>query len=159
MVEIELCKAIREFVAHAVKDLELPVQVKNDGGDEYFAHKVPKIVNGYLPPKRSQKEDDIPFIMVRPDAGTTADEETRVEVSIIFGAYSKTDDGYEHCMNMLTVVRTALLSMPFGVLAKRYILERELSWQNYPDHLDAYWQVDLKTVWRLRTVIPTNPEY
>ena len=38
MVEIELCKAIREFVAHAVKDLELPVQVKNDGGDEYFAH-------------------------------------------------------------------------------------------------------------------------
>ena len=80
-------------------------------------------------------------------------------MSIIFGAYSKTDDGYEHCMNMLTVVRTALLSMPFGVLAKRYILERELSWQNYPDHLDAYWQVDLKTVWRLRTVIPTNPEY
>lgn len=159
MVENELCRALRDFISGKVKHLELPKQVKDDGGDEYAEHKTAQVINGYLPPKRSGKIDDIPFIIVRPDSGTTNEEETKVEISIIFGAYSKSDDGFEHCMTMLATVRTALLSLPYGVLDDKYNFDRVVSWQNFPDHLDNYWQVDMKTTWTIRTPQPFNGEY
>ena len=51
MVENELCRALRDFISGKVKYLELPKQVKDDGGDEYAEHKTAQVINGYLPPK------------------------------------------------------------------------------------------------------------
>lgn len=145
MVELELCRALRSFIEDAVKDLILPVKDEEEG-------RTPTVFNGYLPAKKPGDRGDVekkyfPFILVRPDTGTSDRESTRVTVSLIFGAYSKDDSGYEHCMNMLTRVRNALMSMPFLTLAERYQLQDEISWENYPDQPWPYWQVDMKTQW------------
>lgn len=166
MVEIELCRALRAFIEDAVKDLQLPVeptaeQIQNGEAekaseDEYVFRRTPKVINGYLPPKRSQQVQDFPFIVVRPDEGDSDRESTRVTVSIIFGAYSQSGDGYEHCLNMMARVRNALMSMPFQTLDERYQLRDDISWQNFPDQPCPYWQIDMKTHWQVQAPQPLS---
>lgn len=164
MVEIELCRALRSFIEDAVKDLQLPAeptseQVKTGEAekaakDEYAFRRVPKVVNGYLPPKRSQQAQDFPFIVVRPDEGDADRESARVTVSIIFGAYSEAADGYEHCLNMMVRVRNALMALPCLTLDERYQLRETVSWQNFAEQPWPYWQIDMKTHWQVQSPQP-----
>ncbi len=171
MVELELCRALRSFITDAVKDLQLPVEPPQqilDADDypedeetpetppeepspteEYANCRTPTVINGYLPPKENDVDrgKDFPFIVVRPDEATSTRESTVATVSIIFGAYSQTSDGYEHCLNMMTRVRNALMSMPFLTLNERYILEDEVTWRNLSEQPYPYWQIDMTTKW------------
>ena len=158
MVEIELCRSLRAFIEDAVKDLYLPCAAEDDKASdwEYESRRVPRVINGYLPQKRSEAEDDFPFIVVRPDEATSTRESTSVTVSIIFGAYSESPDGYEHCLNMVSRVRTALMAMPFLRLDDRYILEDELSWSNFSEQAWPYWQVDMTTKWTFISPQPVS---
>lgn len=156
MVEIELCRALRAFIEDAVKDLVLPCAIEGDKepDHDYEASRVPTVFNGYLPPKRRTDKKDFPFIVVRPDQGESDRDSTRVTVSIIFGAYSETSDGYEHCLNMLSRVRGALMSMPTLTLAGKYQLREEISWSNFAEQPWPYWQIDMKTEWLFQSVQP-----
>ncbi len=154
MVELELCRALRAFIEDAVKDLVLPVKDEEEG-------RTPTVFNGYLPAKKPGDRGEVekkyfPFIVVRPDEGESDRDSTRVTVSIIFGAYSKEDDGYEHCLNMMTRVRDALMAMPFETLAGRYQLRDSITWANFPDQPWPYWQVDMKTQWLINSPQPVS---
>lgn len=142
MVENELMRALRDFIGETVAEMGLPTR----GGEE----RAPKIVNSYLPPKRSGPDDDFPFVVVRPDSGETTREETVVDVSIIVGCYSEDVDGHEWCFNVMTRIRDALAALPFGTLAQRYQLRAPLRWENLDDQPYPHWQVNLTTKWAFR---------
>jgi hypothetical protein len=55
MVENELTRAIRELVSEAVKNFALPT--KPERGFAEGELRAPKVVNGYLPPKRSGQDE------------------------------------------------------------------------------------------------------
>ena len=95
MVTNLLTKALRELCAQAVKDFVLPTK-------EGQNPRVPRIVNGFLPPKRSGNGelDDFPFVLVRPEAGTGERESEEIRVNIIVGCYSEEFDGYEYGINV-----------------------------------------------------------
>lgn len=127
---------------------------------EYAQCRTPKVFNGYLPPKHqdddAHESDDFPFIVVRPDEATSTRESTMVTVSIIFGAYSASSDGYEHCLNMASRVRQALMSMPFLTLDGRYQLRDEITWRNTAEQPWPFWQVDMTTHWLIISPQPVS---
>lgn len=145
MVENELCRAIRELVADAVKDFALPT--KPEARDAEGELRAPTVINGYLPPKRSGADNDFPFVVVRADEGTTDDEGTEVQVSIIVGAYTEEYDGHEYCLNVMNRIRTVLCSLPFGTLKNRYVLQLPVKWSGYAEQPWPYWQIDMTTTW------------
>lgn len=146
MIEQELARNLREFIKDAVKDLRLPVEREKKP-------RAPKIINGYLPPKRSEPGDDFPFVLVRPDAATSERDTTEVTVSIIIGCYAKENeyDGYEYCMNVMTRIRNALTSMKDGRLAEKYVLNFPIIWNNVPEQPWPKWQLDMETKWYFNT--------
>ena len=146
MIEQELARNLREFIKDAVKDLRLPVEFEKKA-------RAPKIINGYLPPKRAEKGDDYPFVLVRPDAATSERDTTEVTVSIIIGCYAKPEeyDGYEYCMNVMTRIRNALTSMKDGRLAEKYVLNFPIIWNNVPEQPWPQWQLEMETKWYFNT--------
>lgn len=148
MVEIFLTQAIREFVENAVKDFRFPVK----NGEA----RAPEIVNGYLPPKRTGKNDDFPFVVVYPASGEIERDATGTEIELIIGNYSAEYDGYEFCMNMLSRIRNALAMLPDNILAGKYQLLYPISWENIEEQPYPQWQMRIKTQWK--TVSP-QPEY
>lgn len=150
MVENELTRAIRSFIDDVVKNYVLPTK----SGET----RSPKVINGYLPPKRTGVADDFPFVLVRADEGTSDQEATEVKVSIIIGTYSADYDGHEYCLNILARIRTALASMPGLLLAKRYQLRLPITWSTYAEQPYPQWQLDMTTTWLIRTPEPGNEE-
>lgn len=146
MVEIELCKALRDFIDEAVEDFQLPVE---SGG-----MRAPTVVNGYLPPKRKGPDDDFPFVLVRPISGQIDAGETTTSVAIVIGCYSEEFDGHEHCLNVMSRIRNALCALPGSVLAKKYVLTRPVEWSLSEDQPYPLWQIDMTTTWQYRA-----PEY
>lgn len=145
MVENELCRAIRDLVADAVKDFALPVKAVGQNAEGEL--RAPTVINGYLPPKRAKAPDDFPFVVVRADEGTTDNEGTEVQVSIIVGSYTQEYDGHEYCLNVMTRIRTALCSLPSMTLKKRYVLQLPVKWSGYAEQPWPYWQIDMTTTW------------
>lgn len=140
MVVNELTRALREFIAEAVKEYLLPTK----NGDA----KAPTVVNGYLPPKRTNRDvDDFPFIVVRADAGSTDADNSLIDVSIIIGCYSQEFDGHEYCINVMSRINKALTSMTNGTLNDRYMLQYPLVWQMVEDQPYPQWQLDMSTKW------------
>lgn len=139
MVENELAKALRAFIAGVVKDYRLPVK----NGDM----RSPTVVNGFLPPKRSNVEDDFPFVLVRLASGQTSLEETRCVVEIIIGCYTTEFDGHEYCINVMERIKQALCEMPFGTLADKYQLRYPVKWELPDEQPYPQWQVGMTTEW------------
>lgn len=140
MVENELTRALMTCIESAVQDYRLPVK----SGEL----KAPKVLNGYLPPKRTNRdEDDFPFIIVRTESGVCDQDSTRTEVSIIIGCYSQEIIGHEYCINVMTRIKNAFMSLPNCTLAKRYILDFPIKWAMAPDQPYPQWQLDMQTTW------------
>lgn len=142
MVENELAKALRAFIADAVKDYRLPVKTGE--------MKAPTVVNGFLPPKRSTAEEDFPFVLVRLEKGATDLEETAVTAAIIIGCYTTEFDGHEHCINVMERIKQALCSMPYGTLASKYILRYPVKWELPDEQPYPQWQLGMTTEWAYR---------
>lgn len=146
MNENDLTEKLRDFLATVVADYRLPVK----NGEP----RSPTVLNGYLPPKRSGQNDDYPFVLVRPDSGQSEEEQTDVNVSIIIGCYTEEFDGYEYCLNIMQRIRTALCSLPNGILADKYVLDFPLKWENYPEQPYPLWQLDMDTKWAFNSPQP-----
>lgn len=144
MVEIELTKALRAFLEKVVCNFRLQTK----GGEEL---KPPKIVNGYLPPKRSGADDDFPFIIVRPAASNVEREAEQIKVNLIIGCYSEEYDGYEYCLNVLSRIKQELVKLPSETLAEKYQLNFPLSWSLEDEQPWPQWIVELETNWTFRS--------
>ena len=139
MIEQELVRALQEFLAEALKDFGMPTK---DG-----KLRAPKIIDGYLPPKRSGTDEDFPFVVVRADSGTADHNAANVEVTLIVGAYTEETNGYLYCLNVMTRIRNALLSLKNGCLADRFLLVGEFSWKNIEDQPWPQWNLFITTNW------------
>ena len=142
MIEQDLTKVLRLFIEDAIKDFRMPTKSG--------IARAPIVINGYLPPKRSGVEDEFPFVLVRPDKGSTDRDKTEVEISLIVGCYSEEFDGHEFCFNVMTRIRHALTSLYCGTLANKYQLQYPIEWENFDDQPWPQWQLDIKTKWAFR---------
>lgn len=142
MVETELLREIVKFVAETVAEMRLPVK----GGEP----RAPQVFGGYLPPKRSGKDDDFPFVIVRPVKGAIDDASTAT-VNLIIGCYDEDPAGYEHCLNVLARLRTAFCAR--GVLASRYTLQRPITWECAEEQPYPQWLLLMTTEWVYRAPV------
>ena len=144
MIENNLTKALIEKIKEVVKDFRMPVK---DG-----ERRCPTVLNGYLPPKRYDGTDeDYPFIVVRPDNGTSNRENTTMTVSIVVGCFTEDLNGFEDCIEVMTRIRAALASMPNGILDNRYILQYPITWDLLREQPYPQWQLNMETRWEYRT--------
>lgn len=142
MVTNFLTKALRELCEQAVKDFRLPTK---DGK----TLRAPRIVNGFLPPKRSGNGelDDFPFVLVRPEAGTTERGAEEIRVNIIVGCYSEEYDGYEYGVNVMERIKEKICTLPAETLAERYQMRYPIKWNMVPEQPWPQWQIDMETIW------------
>ena len=142
MVTNFLTKALRELCAQAVAEFRLPTK---DGK----TLRAPRIVNGFLPPKRSGNGelDDFPFVLVRPDAGTGDRESEEVRVNIIVGCYSEEYDGFEYGVNVIERIKEKICTLPAETLEKRYQMRYPIKWNMVPEQPWPQWQIDMETIW------------
>lgn len=135
-----LTKALREKIAEAVKDFRLPV--------ENGAERSPRILNGYIPPKQMQPDDDFPVVMVRADDGRVNIEDGTAEttVAIFIGCYFEGADGHEFCLNVMQRIAIALTTLPASTLDNRYILQ-SIDWKNIDDQPYPFWELQMSTKW------------
>lgn len=149
MIEQELVRALQEKLRVALKDFGLETKTGT--------LRPPKIVDGYLPPKRSGADDDFPFVLVRPDSGTANQDSVSVEVTIIVGCYTEETIGYLYCLNVMSRIRNALLSLEGGCLNNRYNLTGEFTWKNLDEQPWPQWNLYLTTNWVTRAPQFLNP--
>lgn len=140
MVTNFLTKALRELCEQAVKDFRLPTK---DGK----TLRAPRIVNGFLPPKRSTDVDDFPFVLVRPEQCTTDRESEEVRVNIIVGCYSEEYDGFEYGVNVVERIKEKICTLPAETLAQRYQMRYPVKWTMVPEQPWPQWQIDMETIW------------
>ena len=136
MVVNDFTDALKGRIAEAVKDLVLPV--KNG------KPRPPKVVEGYLPPKRSGADDDFPMVLVRPESGETEREENKISAVLIVGCWSEEFDGYKHCVNVMERIKSALATMENGTLADKYILQYPIKWKLAEEQPYPLWQLEME---------------
>ena len=143
MIENLLTEALRKKIEEAVKDFRLPV--------ENGEMRAPEVIDAYLPPKRSTKKDDFPFVIVRAEEGSDGRESADITVGIIIGCYSESDDGNKYCLNVKSRTSQALLTMENNILANKYVLQYPVEWTMVPSQPWPQWQLDMITKWSCNT--------
>lgn len=161
MNEIALAEALRERLTEIVELMQLPTDAGND------ALKAPRIVNGFIEPKRSRgnKEDDpdFPYIVVRPPMGRTdapPDNATTVQMNLIVGCHSEAFDGYEYCLHVMSEVRRGLMQQQTlnpGAIGSVFRLEYPFEWELPDDQPWPQFIMLVKTRWTIATPIE-NPD-
>lgn len=147
MVVNILTKAIRELCAKAVKDFRLPTKDAPGPGKKEKVLKAPQIINGFLPPKRANDNDDFPFVLVRPEQGTTDRGSEEIKVNIIIGCYSEEYDGFEFGINVMERIKAAISQLPAETLENRYQMRYPIKWSMANDQPYPQWQIDIETTW------------
>ena len=139
MIVSNLAKALRELTADVLKDLRLPVK----NGEP----RSPNIFNCYLPPKRSESDDDFPFVTVALDSGEIDTSYSAINVSFIIGCYTREYDGHEYCLTVFERLTRSLCGLPGGLLKGRYILHYPLKWELLQEQPYPQWQMRIETEW------------
>lgn len=146
MVVNEFTADLIAKVKDAVKDLLLPVQ-KGEA-------RPPKVVDGYLPPKRSGVDDDFPCVLVRPENGEAEREGAKVSALLIVGCWSEEFDGYKHCVNVMERIKNALSTMENGTLANKWILQYPIKWTLAEQQPYPFWQLEMELAFTCRAPQP-----
>lgn len=139
---IGLCEAIRERVAEATKNIRLET--------EHLEHPriAPQVINGFLPPKRTNDSPENPFIIVRPKDGAFNDlGNYYVNVRLIVGTYSEEFDGHEYALLVFQRITQSLREKP--TLNKRYTLEYPLTWDLFDEQQYPFWAIVGTTRWQV----------
>lgn len=156
MNDVHLCKALEKFLEAGLSDFLLPLEHKPD---EPTVFRAPKIIQGYLPPKKSKesKEDDFPFVLIRPDSGKTDADSCSADVSIVIGVWDGEFEGHLTALSLKEKVESLLLNLPNRTLGERFILETPVSWENSPAQAWPFWQIVMSTRWTFRAPEIVNP--
>lgn len=136
MVVNDFTDALIAKIADAVKDMRLPVK----NGEP----RPPKVIDGYLPPKRSGADDDFPLVIVRPEKGEVEERAANISAVIIIGCWSEEFDGYKHCVNVMERIKSALATMENGTLADKYILQYPIKWELASEQPYPLWQLEME---------------
>lgn len=159
MTEIILCQELRRLISAAVVEMSLHAP---DG-----SVCAPEVYSGFLPFRR-QDTEGFPFVVVRPVSSSMTESAITVEVQISIGCYyapasqpgaEETPDGYEESLVVAERIRQALVDLPNGMLAARFILEMPINISVPEDQAVPYWQVDMTTIWSMRAPKRTNVEF
>jgi hypothetical protein len=156
MQENLLCDALRSYIEMSLSSFKLEAVRKN--GEEPKLVQL-KLIDGYLPPKRSTSNEDHPFVLVRPDGATTDDGVTQAEVSIVIGVWQSEFNGHRDCISAMAKIRQALFELPARTLANRYQLNGPVVWENLAEQPWPYWQLNMKTTWLMRGPTTNEPYY
>lgn len=129
MTEIELCKQYRARLSEVLKDIYHPTDPSR-GREQQF--KAPEIINGFMPPKRSDNTPDFPMVIVRPSEGDTevqdgAQLQDIVTIKLLIGSYGESDDDYEYCLVILRNIINDLRSRP--TLNNMFKARPEIKWK------------------------------
>lgn len=159
MNEIALCDVLRQRLTTIVEQMQLPTDTDAN------TLKAPRIVNGYLEPKRSrgpkETEPDFPYIIVRPPNGNTQQDHTStVQVNLIIGCHSEEFDGYEYCLHVLSEVRRGLMEQPNlnpGAIGSVFRMEYPFEWEMPDDQPWPEFLILVKTRWTIATPLE-NPD-
>lgn len=152
MIESNLSIALGLYIEDALKEMRLPSKSK----DKDVTFRAPTVWQGYLPPKRSARDDDAPFVLVRVEDTTAERGQTNVTVAIIIGCHTTETDGYLQCLSIYQRIRRALIQLPCQTLDGRYQLGFPIKGNNVADQPYPYWQFEMTTNWILKTVEMTN---
>lgn len=121
----------------------------------------PKIINGWLPHKRSGGPDerDFPFIIVRPPKGLTSDQSnSEVSIQFLIGTYTEDYDGHMQNLQILARLRKAILGLPNLTLNNRHRVEYPLKWELPDDQPWPEWIMKVDTNWTVYTPQPAEHE-
>ncbi|MGN1149406.1 MAG: hypothetical protein ACI4SY_01730 [Sutterella sp.] len=144
MLETNLAFSLGVFLEDALKETRFPTKSGS-------VIRAPKVFNGYLPPKRSQLDDDFPFVIVRAEDGTSDRGQTTATVSLIIGCYSEETDGYAYCLEIMEKIRLALCQLECQTLDRRFQLEFPITWANVTEQPYPQWQLVMTTKWVFNT--------
>lgn len=152
MNDVHLCKALGKFLEAGLSDFLLPLEHKAD-------EPTVLIIQGYLPPKNSResKDDDFPFVLIRPDSGKTDADSCSTEVSIVIGVWDDAFEGHLTALTLKEKTEALLLNLPNRTLGERFILETPVSWENSPAQAWPFWQIVMSTRWTFRAPEIVNP--
>lgn len=141
-----LCAAVRERLKEVLKHNFL----ETDHVDA--PRRPPQIVNGFLPPKRTDGEPEFPFIIVRPASGVVPnDGYGRAKLRLIVGTFSEEYDGHEYAMQVFERSLRGLMERP--TLERRYTLEYPLAWELFDEQPYPFWQLVATTEWGVPTPV------
>lgn len=144
MTENHLTQELRALLEDALREFCYLAQDGNREGP-------PRIINGFLPPKKEPDGRDWPFVLIRPVEGSIDEEETTVSVQIIVGCWSREFEGYEYCLNVLSRIRNALTMLPARTLDYRFRLAFPIKWEFLSEQPYPSWTAVMTTDWILRT--------
>lgn len=144
MTENHLTQELRALLAETLKDFSYLAQ---DGTTEG----PPKVINGFLPPKKKPDNRDWPFVVVRPVEGSVGEEATTVSVQIIVGCWSEEFEGYEYSLNIMSRIRNALTTLPAQMLNRRFRLAFPVKWEFVNEQPYPSWVAVMTTDWIMRT--------
>lgn len=136
MTTVLLLKALKSFIVEKCTDYSLDTKV-----DSVFVP--PSVFLGFLPVKYA--EDKFPnFIILRPTEGEDSRDIATVKIKIIIGTYSKADEGFFDCLNILQRVRDKLFEQ--RIIDDRYRIEYPFTWQLFEDQPYPQWQVEATAI-------------
>ena len=166
MVINNLVDAVAKFCESTLAKLMQPAPDKiteiRPGSASY---KRISIFKGCLPPKRQSENDDYPFVLVVPSAGTVDREFAHATVNIYCGSWHDGNEGYAEVLNIVQRLLIALSEIESS-LDKRYIPEADVKWI-FPDAsaqagAPKMWQAMITTNWKYHTPsnnLPIKDEY
>ncbi|TGV00499.1 hypothetical protein EN829_057710 [Mesorhizobium sp. M00.F.Ca.ET.186.01.1.1] len=143
MTPVLLMHSLKAFLEEVVADVELT------SPKGIFAR--PQIFLEALPQRKADsQEEDYPFIIVRAAGGEDMEDGSTASLSLIFGTYSKDDDGFMDVLNIIECVRQALLKC--RVVGKSFRMELPLKWKLFDEQPYPAWVGEMNTMWTIPQV-------
>lgn len=156
MTEMELCEAVKAFVVEQMS------QISWEAKDGSMEQSEPKGIIGFYPPKRSNEEEDFPFVLVMPQSGSTTDAQTQSStLAIYIGARSESFEGYRYLFSAVENIRHELLRRPGNIICHNghtFQMQFPFTWE-YPDEQQyPFWFIKITTQWAMPVVQQEDPE-
>lgn len=156
MTENELLAAWRKRLKDEVlKDFYHPTDTSRGREQEF---KAPYVVDGWLPPKRSGNEQDVPYVIVRPSEGDTEEEDGRIQdlftSKLLIGSYGEGQHDHQYAMNIFTRIREDLRRRPTlknaaGVNAWK--CRPKIKWKMPDEQAITVFFIEALVVWEMPT--------
>ncbi len=150
----DLQKALKDRVA-AVLAPFWGAETKSGG------HRVPNVVDGWIPPKATADTERFPFAEVRPlngiDSKQAGDQDAKAAWLIVLGVYGDTDDGWIPLLQMIQALRESLDEAPL-LDGTAFEHEGPLEWALTDPQPRPQWFAVVTTNWLLPRPRRESPE-
>ncbi|MEC1744122.1 hypothetical protein [Schinkia azotoformans] len=115
-----LVDKFKTFVEQVVQNYALETNQETE--------KVPQVLTGFLPSKRSAYGPDFPFVIVRALKGSDASEQSTVTIRLYIGTYSEDEkNGWRDVTNIIERIRTEILKQ--RVIGKKFKVELPIEFE------------------------------